>query len=226
MKSTLKTICLVPVLLAVAVAPLLAQADNGPDNKPAPSAQAASNAATSDNSSTSSPEKVAAVPPVPPMPPMPAMPQVTINPNGIYVGGGQGSMASSSGPNDIEALLGLVAILSPFICIMVVCALIFESRRRRNKMLHETIRAMIEKGVPIPPELLTSPGPLRRRREKSDLRSGLVMLAIGFGVMVMFSAMHSHAWALGFIFVLIGGALLITWKLEKKDALSSEVAPR
>jgi hypothetical protein len=80
---------------------------------------------------------------------------------------------------------------------IVVVALIFKYQQRR--LWHETARAALEKGQPLPPQ----PGPewamhlkhwqdlglsvaqierLRRNRWRRDRRGGLVMLAIGVGV--------------------------------------------
>ncbi|HWF17776.1 MAG TPA: DUF6249 domain-containing protein [Verrucomicrobiae bacterium] len=216
MKTFPKIICLVPLLLVVAIAPLAAQTDNADTNSTpvtSPSAPAAPKAPVPDNNAQ------------PRVPRVPTAPQVHINPHGIYVDGSSGGFGFS-GPSATEATVAIVAILSPFACIVVVCGLIFESRRRRNELIHETLRTMIEKGVPIPPELISPPDRTRRRREKSDLRSGLVMLALGVGLMILLAPMHVPVWPIGFIFVLMGGAFLLAWKLEKKDAANTEAAPK
>jgi hypothetical protein len=85
-------------------------------------------------------------------------------------------------------------------------------RQKRNRMVHDTLRLMIEKGQPIPPELLQSQDP--PRRPKSDLRSGLVLVGIGIGVGLFLVAQHGNAWTAALIPLLMGVAFLITWKIE------------
>jgi len=71
---------------------------------------------------------------------------------------------------------------------------------------------MIEKGQPIPPELLQSQDP--PRRPKSDLRSGLVLVGIGIGVGIFLYVQHGNVWPAALIPLLMGVAFLITWKIE------------
>jgi len=71
-------------------------------------------------------------------------------------------------------------------CIMIAAIVItpfwFKARERRE--LHSTLRAAIEKGQPVPPEVIeamtravkTPPTRLR------DLRTGVIWLAIGLGI--------------------------------------------
>jgi hypothetical protein len=85
-------------------------------------------------------------------------------------------------------------------------------RQKRSRMLHDTLRLMIEKGQPIPPELLQ---PIdRQRRPRSDLRTGLVLVSIGIGVGVMLLLIHHDEWPGALIPLLMGVAFLITWKIE------------
>jgi hypothetical protein len=76
-------------------------------------------------------------------------------------------------------------------------------------MLHETLRAMIEKGVPIPPELIVPPQRLRLKTF-NDMRSGLILLGWGLGMVILFGRV-------GFIMLFMGVAFLITWLIEKKQ---------
>ncbi|MEY4386045.1 MAG: hypothetical protein RLY20_1328 [Verrucomicrobiota bacterium] len=95
---------------------------------------------------------------------------------------------------------------------VAIVAVVVYFRHRRNRMLHETLRTMIEKGVAIPPELLQPHEP--RKQPKSDFRRGLVWIAIGTGLTVFFLVSDNHAWPIGLIPLLIGVAFLITWKVE------------
>jgi hypothetical protein len=82
-----------------------------------------------------------------------------------------------------------------------------KARRR-----HETIRLMVEKGIPVTPEVLAG----LRHKEKWQgpsydrsgyLRWGILLVAIGVGVLIV-------AGKAGWIVILIGLANLIMWMLE------------
>jgi hypothetical protein len=81
-------------------------------------------------------------------------------------------------------------------------------------MLHDTLRLMIEKGQPIPPELLQPAEP--QRRTNCDLRRGLIWSGVGVGLAVSLLVKHDEdvPWPLALIPLLIGVAFLITWKIE------------
>jgi hypothetical protein len=88
-----------------------------------------------------------------------------------------------------------------------------------SRMRQRTIRTMVEKGQPVPAELLA---PTRRAmRQRSDVRRGVIWAMIGLGAMIFFGAVNDWeggAWSLGLIPFLIGLGYLIVWKLEgKKD---------
>ena len=139
---------------------------------------------------------------------------VRIDHTGVHVGGEEpvdinlpnfGGSSSVLGP-----LLPIISVLMVFGMPVAIVALFVALRHRRNRMMHETLRAMIEKGVPIPPELLAGGGAVRAGASNGagygnrDLRWGLVLIALGVGVGVM-------AGKLGLIPFFIGVALLIVW---------------
>lgn len=111
-----------------------------------------------------------------------------------------------------DTILTILIPVALFTFIGVCVALGVNGRLKRNRMLHDTIRLMIEKGQPIPPELLQSQDP--PRRPKSDLRSGLVLVGVGLGVGMFLFVQHQNAWPAGLIPLLMGVAFLITWKIE------------
>jgi Domain of unknown function (DUF6249) len=88
-----------------------------------------------------------------------------------------------------------------------------------NRMRQRTIRMMVEKGQPVPAELLAPE--VRRVRGRSDVRRGVVWAMVGLGMMIFFGAVNEWEggiWSLGLIPFLIGLGYLIVWKLEgKKD---------
>ena len=98
---------------------------------------------------------------------------------------------------------------------VAIVGIILLVRHQRNRMLHETIRAMVEKGVPIPPDLLAGGGATLgntahpARRGYNDLRGGLILIAVGGGVMMI-----SGKW--GSIPLLIGVAMIVAWLIGSK----------
>jgi uncharacterized protein DUF6249 len=120
-----------------------------------------------------------------------------------------------------EEVIPIVAVvmLSVFGAPVLIVALIMYFGFSRNRMMHRTIRTMVEKGQPVPAALLAPPAPAQRQR--SDMRRGVVLVMVGLGLMVFLGAVNDWeggAWSLGIIPFLIGAGYLLVWKLEgKKD---------
>jgi hypothetical protein len=121
-------------------------------------------------------------------------------------------------PATVIPLVGIV-FLSIFgapvlIVIMIGIFALLISRSRQR-----TIRMMVEKGQPVPAELLAPA--TRAVRQRSDVRRGVIWTMIGLGVMIFFGAINDWeggVWSLGLIPFLIGLGYLMVWKLEgKKD---------
>ena len=116
-----------------------------------------------------------------------------------------------------EAVIPLVAIIfmTVFGAPVLIVGVIMYFGFSRNRMMHKTIRMMVEKGQPVPPALLAPPAPAQRQR--SDLRRGVVVGMIGIGLILFFGAVNdweNGAWAIGVIPALIGAGYLLVWKLE------------
>ena len=97
--------------------------------------------------------------------------------------------------------------------VMIVAAIMFFSYLK-SRSLHRTVKTMVEKGEPVPAALFAPPPVVRA---KSDMRKGVVLIMVGFGVMIFFGAMsewEGGAWAFGIIPFLIGAGYLLVWKLE------------
>ena len=87
-----------------------------------------------------------------------------------------------------------------------------------SRMRQRTIRMMVEKGQPIPAELLAPAA--RSVRRRSDVRRGVIWSMVGLGVMIFFGAVNDWeggAWSLGLIPFQIGLGYLLVWKLEGKN---------
>jgi hypothetical protein len=86
-----------------------------------------------------------------------------------------------------------------------------------TRMRQRTIRMMVEKGQPVPAELLAPA--TRGLRRRSDARRGVVWTMVGLGLMIWLAAVNDWeggAWSFGLIPFLIGLGYLIVWKLESK----------
>jgi Domain of unknown function (DUF6249) len=128
---------------------------------------------------------------------------------------------SGDGDDIPEAVIPIVAVvmIAVFGAPVLIVGLIMYFGFSRNRAMHKTIRMMVEKGQEVPAALLAPPPPAVRQR--SDMRRGIVLLMVGFGLMVFFGAMNDWeggAWTIGLIPFLIGAGYMLVWKLEgKKD---------
>jgi Domain of unknown function (DUF6249) len=210
MKNIWKILLLVPLILAVALAPVRADDTNATDAK--------TNAAII-------PAPAPPTTPEPPPQPHSEHPIVGIDPTGVYLGGSNPvsvnlpNFADSRIGGDGITLIALVSVVAPFLFVFLIIAASLFARYRRNRMLHETLRVMIEKGVPIPPELIMPQGARVRLRTVSDLRNGLILLAIGAGLILVSHGMWSGT---GLIVVFIGTAFLVTWFVERRENSKNE----
>jgi hypothetical protein len=92
-----------------------------------------------------------------------------------------------------------------------IVAVVLTFRHHRQKLAHETMRLMIEKGLPVPTELINPPPPAKA--PKSDLRRGLIWLALGIGLVIPLKqpTEDSGIWAAGLVPAFIGVAYLLCW---------------
>ena len=107
-----------------------------------------------------------------------------------------------------EVLIPVCGILMPLG--VVIAALHFAWKFQERK--HKTIVDLLEKGLPVPRDLLRSP-----RREGSPLMRALTLVGVGVGTSAFLGAMFplDHGlWAAGLIPLCIGVAQLIALKLE------------
>lgn len=90
---------------------------------------------------------------------------------------------------------------------------------QRTRLQQELLMKLAETGQPIPPELFQSELFRGRRSSESPLRRGLIVTAVGIGVML-------YGWILGDIFFLAAGViplvvglvLLLAVAIERRQA--------
>src|SRR5262245_33948165 len=129
-------------------------------------------------------------------------------------------------PGEIIPLVGIV-FLSIFGAPVMIVILIGMFALLVSRSRQRTIRMLVEKGQPVPAELLAPA--TRAVRQRSDVRRGVVWTMVGVGFIVWLGAVNDWeggAWSFGLIPFLIGLGYLIIWKLEnKKDIPPPPPAP-
>jgi len=115
-----------------------------------------------------------------------------------------------------NVLIPIVAILAPVG--IVVIALDFVQRRQER--LHLTVVGLIEKGLPVPPQLLDPP----RRPGISPLMRAMTLVGTGIGLIVFLYTLLGTGpympWAVGAIPLAIGIAQLVAIGIESRRAAS------
>src|SRR5947199_9940465 len=123
-------------------------------------------------------------------------------------------------PKDVMPVAA-IAILAVFGFPVAIVAVIMFSSWAKARSLHRTVRMMVEKGQPVPPELLSSPAAAPVTvRPWYDLRRGIVLVSVGVGVVMFFgisAGWDNGVWALGLIPGLIGLGYLLAWRLAYRD---------
>ena len=107
-----------------------------------------------------------------------------------------------------ELLIPICGMLMPLGIVLIALNFAYKYQERK----HKTIVDLLEKGLPVPRELLRS-----SRREGSALMRALTLVGVGIGTCGFLGAMFGleHGlWASGLIPLCIGVAQLIAIKLE------------
>lgn len=125
-----------------------------------------------------------------------------------------------------DSHVDIVAIMSSFGMPVLIVGMALFFKFRKDRLAHETVRAMIEKGVPITPELLAQ---LKNRDPEDDkpkdgsryLLPGLICGGVGAGLLISSrmggSGIQGLPPAAGWIVLFIGVAFLIVWIVEKNN---------
>lgn len=127
---------------------------------------------------------------------------------------GPGIHSGEEIPGEVIPIVAIV-MFAIFGAPVLIVAVILYFTFSRNRMMHKTIRMLVEKGQPVPAALLSPPPPAQRQR--SDMRRGVVLVMVGLGIMLFLGAVNDWeggAWALGIIPFLIGAGYLLVWKME------------
>jgi hypothetical protein len=105
--------------------------------------------------------------------------------------------------------IAITAIISGILLTAVIIVYGLKFALRRQELWHETARVALEKGQPLPP----MPGDMNEAEnpeQNSDIRTGLIMIAVGAGLYLFFLSLFG-GWMkyVGAIPGFIGVALLL-----------------
>jgi hypothetical protein len=150
---------------------------------------------------------------------------------------------------DAPWLAGLVffVVSLVFLVPLLIIVLLIWYKVRKNRMLNETMIKLAEKGV-VPPaqamealnasrvEPAVTAGPitapmyeqakmLRRRAAWSDLRKGVLMIAVGFGLTAYSMFDDGSPNALGLILLFVGIGFCVLWFFEERDPAQRPATP-
>ena len=101
--------------------------------------------------------------------------------------------------------------LAPFIMVVAIIAIPAWLKSRDRREMQQTLRSAIEKGQPLPPEVIDALGKEGARPPSTagrDMRVGVIWLAVALGV-AMFGWMLSYVDGDSEIFYVMGGMAAI-----------------
>lgn len=142
------------------------------------------------------------------------------NASGIHIDTGNSEDSRKTEDERIlELLFPVIIVAIVFACPVFLIALILGYRVWKNRQLHKTIQTLVEKGQPIPQELLSaggrSIGPKPPPSNKSDRRKGIIWTCVGGGL-TMFFLLSDGPKGLGFIPLAIGIGYLLVAKFAPR----------
>jgi len=126
----------------------------------------------------------------------------------------------------MDGMEGVIALSVPivlFLCIALVFGMYFYFRHRSKRDFQATVRAAIDRGQELTPEILDRLGHPATPGKKSDLRRGIMEITIGIGIMIcgwLISENIDSAmtfFAIGAFPLLLGLAHLALWRFGERD---------
>ncbi len=80
---------------------------------------------------------------------------------------------------------GVLIPLAPFLMVIAIVWFVSQARTKSNQAIQKTVQKAIEKGVELTPETVKALGVQPNHNPHKDLRSGLVLIAVALGLIVM-----------------------------------------
>jgi hypothetical protein len=121
-----------------------------------------------------------------------------------------------------EMLVALGVPIGAFFMAVAIVGLVGYFNHQARKQRHETIRLALEKGQPLPPELLAATRPAR-----SDLSSGIqwIFVGVGLGLFLWFFRPEHSLWAVGLILVFVGLGKLVAHAVTSRASPAAPGGP-
>ena len=124
-------------------------------------------------------------------------------------------MLSQGDPNfNVVLIVTLVMGIMAAVPVLIAVLIANNARKRREA---ELIKLAIEKGQPVPTF------PASPVCNFASLKAGMIWIAVGLGLVLMIAIESEEGMegiSLGFIPILIGVALCISWILERREKVS------
>jgi len=118
-----------------------------------------------------------------------------------------------------QAVVAIVAIVFTLGMPIIIVSLILFFGYRKRRLAHDTINGYLASGKEIPPEVMQNlfrDAGTATAAPRTSLHKGTINASIGLGMVVGFGAIDADFLAaIGFIFLLVGLAQLLIWKLEQ-----------
>jgi hypothetical protein len=134
--------------------------------------------------------------------------------------------------DNISDWFGVIGAIVPVVAILMPVAIVFVAlyfRHQRQVSLHETIKHLADKGMPVPKDLLDPPGRNANAtsgdwQRRSPFFSAMTVLGVGLGLMVFFYAMGwGGLWGVGALVAIIGVSQLIALAIERRASQAKPV---
>jgi uncharacterized membrane protein YwzB len=78
--------------------------------------------------------------------------------------------------------------LAPFVMVIAIVWFASQARAKSNQAIQKTVQKAIEKGIELTPETVKALGVQPDRGPHRDLRSGMILIAVALGLVVMGTA--------------------------------------
>lgn len=122
----------------------------------------------------------------------------------------------------IKQLAGLLVPLLAISLPVLILAVVLWGRRADQRQRHETIVKFLDKGQPVPEQLLQYQ-PLRPSLPSSPLRWALGLIGLGIGLGTFLGVVGEPGWwSVGAVPLAVGVAQAIAWRLEKSPTQDSQ----
>jgi hypothetical protein len=121
-----------------------------------------------------------------------------------------------------EMFVALGVPLGAFSMAVAIVALVGYFKHQARKQRAELIRLALEKGQPLPPGLLESPGPAR-----NDLANGIrtIFAGLGLGLFLWLFKPERSLWAVGLMVAIIGLGQLVAHYASARQAPATPGGP-